>query len=57
MFAIIGILIIGEYLVYFIVAMSWNVPAEKSKHDLRVLFISDPQIQVKKNSELDRSRS
>ncbi len=49
---VIGILIIGEYLIYFIVAMSWNVPVEKSEHDLRVLFISDPQIQVSKKDEL-----
>lgn len=42
---ILGILIIGEYLIYFIVAMSWNVPTKKSKHDLKVLFVSDPQIQ------------
>ncbi|XP_028406418.1 LOW QUALITY PROTEIN: metallophosphoesterase 1 homolog [Dendronephthya gigantea] len=25
--------------------MSWNVPVEKSKHDLRVLILSDPQMQ------------
>ena len=52
MCTVIGILIIGEYLIYFIVAMSWNVPVEKSEHDLRILFISDPQIQVSKKDEL-----
>jgi flagellar basal body-associated protein FliL len=46
LYTILGILIIGEYLIYFIVAMSWNVPTKKSKHDLKVLFVSDPQIQV-----------
>lgn len=42
-----GILLIGEYLVYFIFAMSWNIPVEKSDQDLRVLIMSDPQVQVK----------
>ena len=45
--AMLGVLLIGEYLVYFIFAMSWNIPAQKSNQDLRVLIISDPQIQVK----------
>ena len=49
---ILAILFIGEYFIYFIVATSWNVPAEKSSDDLRVLFISDPQIQVNKTSAL-----
>ena len=51
LYTILGTLIIGESIIYFIFAISWNIPAEKSNQDLRVLIISDPQIQVKHLSD------
>ena len=43
-------LFIGEYLVFLITAFIWNVPVKSSEDDLKVLLISDPQIQVIYNS-------
>ena len=45
-FIMFGALFIGEYLVFLTTSLMWNVPVKRSEDDLKVLFLSDPQIQV-----------